>query len=122
MRPIAFQTAWFAVALAFACVVAFDGPVACPSGMGSLTCIGTAVGTMNQLSGLAAITAALLASALALSVLWQARRHRRIARALDRASTPARLMNRDVAIVERLPAAYVAGLARPRIYCPADLA
>ena len=121
MRRIAFRTVLIGVGLALACVAALNGPAACSSGMTPVACIGSAVGNLGPLSGLAAVALAILATALALGVLWQVRRHEQLAGALARAATPTRWMNHDVAIVASLSAPCVAGLVRPRIYCPGDL-
>ena len=115
------RTGVIGVSVAFGCLVAMEGAHACPPDIASASCIGSAVRTMTGLSSLAAVALAILAAALALGVLWQVRRHQRLAGLLERWATPAQLMNHDVAIVAGLPAPCVAGIVRPRIYCPPDL-
>lgn len=73
-------------------------------------------GVLHVAGGVAAIAAVLV-----LAIAWHAAGHRRVARALARQSQPGLLLGYEVALVDGLTAPAVAGLLRPRIYCPADL-
>lgn len=59
---------------------------------------------------------------IALSVVWRAERHRRLAGLLERVAEPAVLGGVSVGIVDGIGPASVAGLRIPRIYCASDLA
>ena len=59
---------------------------------------------------------------VALSVIWRAERHRRVAGLLQRVAEPAVLGDVSVGIVDGIGPACVAGLRIPRIYCASDLA
>ncbi|MDQ6795123.1 MAG: hypothetical protein M3067_09975 [Chloroflexota bacterium] len=71
---------------------------------------------------MAAAIGATVGGLLAVSILWQVRRHRQLSMLLDRTASPARIADQDVGLVAGLVAPCVAGLARSRIYCPANLA
>lgn len=74
--------------------------------------------TLVGLALFAVIAAGLLATvALSVSV-----RHWRLSMALSRAARPSHLAGFEVRLVDGLDGPCVAGLGRPRIYCPADLA
>jgi hypothetical protein len=94
----------------------------CAAGMAPAACLGGSVGSIRDLFGVAAAMGATVGGFLAVSILWQVRRHRRLSVLLDRAASPAWLADHEVGLVPGLAAPCVAGLARPRIYCPADLA
>ena len=66
--------------------------------------------------------AAAIGGALAIAIGWHAVGHRRVVQALRRTSRPSLLLGHEVVLVSGLQAPAVAGLARPRIYCPPDLA
>ncbi|MEP6640132.1 MAG: hypothetical protein ABJC39_12350 [Chloroflexota bacterium] len=59
---------------------------------------------------------------IAVSIAWDAERHRRLARLLDRLAEPAVLGDMPVGVVDGVGPACVAGLRHPRIYCASDLA
>ena len=59
---------------------------------------------------------------IAVSVAWDAERHRRLARLLDCLAEPAVLGDMPVGVVDGVGPACVAGLRHPRIYCASDLA
>ena len=59
---------------------------------------------------------------LALSVVWRAERHRRLAGLLGRLAEPAVLGGTVVGVIDGVGPAYVAGLRHPQIYCASDLA
>ena len=59
---------------------------------------------------------------LALSVVWRAERHRRLAGLLGRLARPAVLGGTVVGVIDGVGPAYVAGLRHPQIYCASDLA
>lgn len=60
--------------------------------------------------------------AIALSVIWRAERHRRMAGLLHRLAEPAVLGGTMVGVIDGVGPAYVAGLRHPQIYCAPDLA
>ncbi len=123
MRPFAVVTILGATAVAIACLlVGVAGGASCALGLEGTACLGGSVSSIRDLLG-AAVAMGLIAGVLLVaSILWQARRHRRVSAALGSAASPAWLAQHDVRLVSGLDTPYVAGLARPRIYCPADLA
>ena len=123
MRPFARVPILGAMAIAVACVlVAVAGRATCAPGMEGTACLGASVSSIRDLLGAAVGLAWIAGGLLVASILCQAGRHRRLSAALGRAASPARLADHDVRLVPGLDAPCVAGLARPRIYCPADLA
>lgn len=111
------------VAAAAACLLAgvASGPD-CAAGMAPAACLGGSARSIRGLLGAAAAIGAATGGFLTVSILGQVRRHRRLSTLLDRTASPARIADHDVGLVPGLAAPYVAGLARSRIYCPADLA
>jgi hypothetical protein len=79
-------------------------------------------------SGLRPIATAVLAAALASggwylsAVIWRGARHQRLARRLSRESTPGIEAGIAVRHIDAAPGPFVAGLRRPLIFSPADLA
>jgi hypothetical protein len=94
----------------------------CAASMPPATCIGGFVRSIHDLFGPAVAVGGTVGGFLAVSILWQARRHRRLSSLLDRTARPALIADYRVGLVPGLAAPCVAGLARSRIYCPADLA
>jgi len=93
----------------------------CSAGMAPAACLGGSVGSIRNLFGLVAAIGLTVGGFVAVSIFWQAHRHRRLSMLLDRTASPARLAGQDVGLVSGLAAPCVAGLTRSRIYCPADL-
>ncbi len=123
MRPLVWVPILGATAVAVACVlVAVAGGTTCAPGMAATVCLGGPVSSIRDLLGVAVATGVIAGVLLAASIVSQARRHRRLSTVLDRAASPARLADQEVRLVPGLGAPHVAGLAHPRIYCPADLA
>lgn len=119
MRPLVGPAILAAGGIAFACLmVGLGDALACSSGLEFGTCLTGMGGSMRDLFGLAAAVGGLFAGA----ILWQARRHRRLAEALDHTARRVWLAEHEVGLVIGLATPCVAGLTRPRIYCPADLA
>ena len=86
---------------------------ACMTGMG---------GSMRDVLGLVTTVGATVGGLFAGAILWQARRHRGLAEGLDQTARRERLAEHEAGLVIGLAAPSVAGLIRPQIYCPADLA
>ena len=123
MRPFVGVAIVGATAIAIACLlVGVAGVATCAPGMAATTCLGGSVGSVREVLGAAVVASALAGGLLAVSILWQVRRHRLLSTLLDRAANPAWLGDQEVRLVPGLDAPCVAGLARPRIYCPPDLA
>jgi beta-lactamase regulating signal transducer with metallopeptidase domain len=76
---------------------------------------------VQQASPLFLAVFALLALVGGVSVGLALDRHRRVAAALSQRARPAVLGGHEVALVDGLPTVVVAGLRRPRTYCPSDL-
>lgn len=55
-------------------------------------------------------------------IAWKAFRHHRLTRRLRAAATPATVAGMDVQVVAGVESAFVAGLHRPDIFCPPQLA
>lgn len=93
----------------------------CAAGMAPAACLGGSVGSIRNLFELVAAIGLTVGGFVAVSIFWQAHRHRRLSMLLDRTASPARLADHDVGLVSGLAAPCVAGLRRSRIYCPVDL-
>ena len=123
MRPIAGTAIVGAAGIAIACLLlGIVGGATCAPGMAAAACLGGSVSSIRDALGAAAAMGVMAGALLLASILWQARLHGRLSAALDRAARPALLADQEVRLVAGLDAPYVAGWARPRIYCPADLA
>ena len=94
----------------------------CAAGMAPAACLGGSVGSIRNVFGLAAAIGATVGGFFAVSLIWQARHHRRLSMLLDRTASPARIADQEVGLVPGLAAPCVAGLTRSRIYCPTDIA
>src|SRR5437879_5839441 len=93
----------------------------CATGMSSAACLGGSLGGVRTWLGFGGAAAATAIGLLGVSVLVQARRHRRLEAGLRELARPERLADHSVGIVTGLDAPYVAGLRGARIYCPPDL-
>ena len=123
MRPIVGVAILGATALAIACLlVGVAGTASCAPGMAASVCLGGSVSSIRHLLSAVVVVGVIGGGLLTASILWQARDHRRLSTTLDRAASPGWLADHEVGLVPGLDAPYVAGLSRPRIYCPADLA
>jgi beta-lactamase regulating signal transducer with metallopeptidase domain len=120
MRPSAGLALIAAAVVASICFMAgADNAPSC--GAASRICApGPLAAIDDALDALAAVALAIVA-ALTLSILWQARRHRRLATLLEDDAQPALVADHSVLLVSGLATPYVAGLARPQIYFPSDL-
>ena len=123
MRPFVGVAILGALGIVVACLLVWvGGGFACAPGASATACLSGSIGLVRELSGAAVVMIVVVGGLLAASILWQARRHRHVSALLDLAASPAWLADHEVGLVPGLDAPCVAGLARPRIYCPADLA
>lgn len=123
MRPFVGAAILGATAVAIACLlVGVAGGATCAPGTGATACLGGSVSSIRDLLGAVVVTGVIAGGLLTTSILWQTRHHRRLSTLLEDAASPAWLADHEVGLVPGLDAPYVAGLGRPRIYCPADLA
>ena len=123
MRPLVGLAILAAGGVALACLmVGLGDTVACPSGVAFGVCMTGMGGSIHDLFWLAASVGGTVGGLFAGAILWQARRHLRLAEAFEQAARRERLAEHDVGLVPGLAAPCVAGLTRPRIYCPTDLA
>ena len=123
MRPFASVAILGTTAFAIACLlVGVAGGAVCAPGMATAACLGGSASSIRDVLGATAATGVIAGGLLVASTLWEVRRHGRLSSILDRAASPAWLADQEVRLVPGLDAPYVAGLAHPRIYCPADLA
>ena len=123
MRPILGLALLASGGVALACLmVGVSSAATCPPGMAPVVCLGGSVSSVRDLFGIASAAFATVAGLFVASVLWQVRRHRRLAGLLEGTASRGMLAGFEVGLVPGLGAPCVAGLVRPRIYCPADLA
>lgn len=122
MRPLAALAMVLAGGLAACLVVGWGGLPACGAGAASASCVGASMPSTVAIMGAVATLGLVAVGLFATSVLWHLRRHRRMFALLDHLASPGRLAGHAVELVPGLTAPCVAGLARPRIYCPEDLA
>ena len=80
-----------------------------------------AASTSPEVSSLFLALPVVLALVAGLSAAVALDRHRRLAAALSRLARSAVLEGHEVALIDGLPTVVVAGLRRPRTYCPSDL-
>ena len=123
MRPFAGVTILGVTAVAIACLlIGVAGGATCAPGLEGTACLVGSVSSIRDILGAAVAMGLIAGGLLVASILWQAGRHRWLSAVLARSASPARLADQEVRLVPGLDAPCVAGLARPRIYCPADLA
>lgn len=123
MRPLVGLAILAASGVAAACLfVGVGAATACASPMAPVACLGDSAASIHDLFGLLIAASATVGVLLVLSILCQTRRHWRLAELLDHTARWAWLADHQVGLVPGLTAPCVAGLARPRIFCPADLA
>lgn len=121
VHKVGVQAVIVLASLTLSCALALDQRATCAgAGPAAMACAAGPGGAALFVL-LWALTLAILGT-LALAVTRHAHRHRRVVRALNRIATPAVLHGHEVALVEGIAAPAVAGLLRPKIYCPADLA
>lgn len=112
-----------AAGTAVACLaIGVGGGSVCDAGSASFACAAGPMHSIGHVLGVAAAPGLAVGGLFAVSILWQVRRHRQLAMLLHQAASPARLADHRVGLVPGLAAPCVAGLVRPRIYCPQDLA
>lgn len=123
MRPFVGAAILGAAAVASACLlVGVAGGATCTPGIAATACLGGSISSVRDLLGMVVAVGVIAGGLLVASILWQVGRHRRLSTLLDRAASPGWLADHAVGLVRGLDAPYVAGLSRPRIYCPTDLA
>lgn len=93
----------------------------CAFGLVSAACMGGSNIHLEQLLGLVATAAVIVAGPLTVSLVIQVRRHVRLASILDQTAHTTWLAGHEVALVSGLSTPYVAGLPRAQIYCPIGL-
>jgi Zn-dependent protease with chaperone function len=119
-RPVGLASVLGGIALA--CLLVGMGRESdCATDMGSATCISGWLGGVQSWFPFGGVAFAIAAGVVAVSIIVQARRHRRLEAALRVMARPAWLADQPVGLVSGLEAPYVAGLRGPRIYCPPDL-
>jgi len=121
MRPIV-ELVLILGGIAAACVLfGMSSGSDCAAGMGATACLAGSLGSIRELVGIVAAAGAVVGGLVAISVAVQAHHHHRLAGLLDGIARPDRLAGHSVRVVSGLAAPHVAGLLRPRIYCPSDL-
>jgi beta-lactamase regulating signal transducer with metallopeptidase domain len=93
----------------------------CATGMGSAACLGGSLPGARSWIGFAGLALAITVGVVAVAIVVEARRHRRLAAVLHSLARSEWLADQPVGLVPGLEAPYVAGLGSPRIYCPANL-
>ena len=117
-----FQVASVAGLVAIAGVsVVMTGDADCRWGVPAGVCPEGPLGEVEELLATIGAMVVAVGAFLAISLLMEVRRHVRTTRALRRHARTAELAGLEVRFVDDLPAPFVAGLVRSRIYCPADL-
>jgi hypothetical protein len=94
----------------------------CAAATGATACIVRSLGSIREWVGFATVAGAGVGGLVGMSVVVQAHRHHRLAALLDGIARPDRLAGQSVRVASGLAGPHVAGLLRPEIYCPSDLA